>query len=321
MGYAVVVARTYAVGRESNTVKFSDAMVTPRRIAQRIVSREQGEGVGARVRRSIGSPMLRNLDPFLMLDEFKVAAPAGFPDHPHRGFSTVTLMLSGSILHEDFAGHRGVIRAGDLQWMCAGRGIVHSEMPAGDDGVSHGLQLWVNLQAKDKLVMPDYQELMSDDVPVAKDERTGVHVRVIAGSSLGVSSAIRTRTPVSFLQVRLAPGAELAQQVPSEWTCFVYVLAGSEITTDDTRVAPHHTIVFAMDGGDGIVVSNDATNIEDAHFVIIAGQPIGEPVVQHGPFVMNTHEEILTAINDYSSGRNGFERARRWQSESGKSLR
>lgn len=259
-----------------------------------------------------------NFDPFLMLDEFKVAPPAGFPDHPHRGFSTVTLMLSGSVVHEDFVGHKGMIQAGDLQWMCAGRGIVHSEMPAGNEVPAHGLQVWVNLKHEEKLVEPEYQELVAGDIPVACD--AGVTVRVIAGSSLGVSSAIRSRTPCEFLEVTLAPGAELRQPLPQDWNVLVYTLGGLT-TCDGAAVPPHHTVIYdAANGGDGIVISNHEANSEHAHCVIIAGAPIGEPIVQHGPFVMCSEEEIMEAIQDYRDGRNGFERARHWRSESGKSL-
>lgn len=298
------------------------AIRSPRAVVKKIVSREQGEGVGARVRRSIGSTAMRTFDPFLMLDEFRIAPPAGFPDHPHRGFSTVTLMLSGAVIHEDFAGHKGVIQAGDLQWMCAGKGIVHSEMPASRT-MSHGLQLWVNLKHDEKLVEPEYQELVASDIPVASD--AGVRVRVIAGTSLGVTAAIRTRTPVTFLQVFLEPGAQLNQALPHDWNVFVYTLSG-QLTTSNGRddavvIPPHHTVIYAAnEGDDGIVISNDEASAEDAHCVIVAGKPIAEPIVQHGPFVMCSEDEIVEAIQDYRHGRNGFERARHWSSESGKSL-
>jgi len=309
----------------SSSVPSSDgaplSVTKSRSIAQKVLSREQGEGHGARVRRSIGGPELRNFDPFLMLDEFKVGAPAGFPDHPHRGFETVTYMLpttKGAFEHEDFVGHKGRIEAGDLQWMTAGRGIVHSEMPAtGNTEYSHGLQLWVNLASKFKMVEPAYQELKAADIPhVTKD---GVTAIVIAGSALGVTSRVYTRTPTSYLHFMMQPHSTLRQPIDSGWNAFIYVLEGeARLGGDDEKltVGPHHTVTLTADG-DGIVV---ITKGSACNFVVIAGKPIGEPVVQHGPFVMNSATEIRQAMVDYQSGKNGFERAPGWRSEIGKRL-
>ncbi|XP_022086814.1 pirin-like [Acanthaster planci] len=284
-----------------------------RHITQAILSQEQAEGVGARVRRSVGRPELRNLDPFLLLDEFKGKKPGGFPDHPHRGFETVSYMLSGKFAHEDFAGHSGIIGPGDLQWMTAGRGIVHSEMPATED-MCHGLQLWVNLASEFKMVKPEYQELLSKHIPEV--EKDGVKVRVIAGEALGKKSKVRTRTPTSYLDFTLQKGAVLDQPIPQGWTAFVYVLSGKAFfgTGEKQRQGePHHTLVLS--DGDHVHVENKAS--EACHFVLISGQPIGEPIVQHGPFVMNTQDEILQAISDYRSAVNGFEKARTWRSKMG----
>uniref|UniRef100_A0ACD6AAI9 Uncharacterized protein n=1 Tax=Avena sativa TaxID=4498 RepID=A0ACD6AAI9_AVESA len=168
----------------------------PRSVVKKLLSEAQSEGQGATVRRSIGRHELRNLDPFLMLDEFSVSKPAGFPDHPHRGFETVTYMLEGAFTHQDFSGHKGTIRTGDVQWMTAGRGIVHSEMPA-SDGVQKGLQLWINLASKDKMIEPRYQELQSKDISHA--EKDGVEVRIIAGEAFGVQSPVYTRTPTMYM--------------------------------------------------------------------------------------------------------------------------
>ncbi|PIK61189.1 putative pirin isoform X2 [Apostichopus japonicus] len=249
-----------------------------RQVKQSVLSVEQAEGVGARVRRSVGRPQLRNLDPFLMLDEFKVAKPAGFPDHPHRGFETVTYMLKGAFKHEDFKGHSGVIRPGDLQWMTAGRGIVHSEMPQGDE-TGHGLQLWVNLSKQNKMVEPEYQELLSKDIPVV--EKDGIRVKVIAGESFGVKAKVRTRTPTSYLDFILQKGAKLNQAVPNGWTSFVYVLSGKAYfgSGDDSQEAePHHTLVLS----DGDFVEVENKNDEPCHFVLVSGKPLNEPIVQHG---------------------------------------
>jgi len=284
-------------------------MATPRDVVKKFESVEQAEGVGARVRRSIGRPELRSLDPFLLLDEFKVGKPAGFPDHPHRGFETVTYMLQGQIKHEDFAGHKGVIGPGDLQWMTAGRGIVHCEMPVSKEPCT-GLQLWVNLKKKDKLVPPAYQELVDKDIPkVSKD---GVSVKIIAGTSMGVNSPVKTRSPTMYLDFQLEPNKEFIQDIPDGWNAFVYTFSGSALFGKNATKGPaHHTLLLGSTNGPLKV----KTEAEGVHFVLIAGEPTGEPAIQYGPFVMNTQEEIYQAILDYQSSSNGFENARGWQSE------
>ncbi|XP_045554257.1 pirin isoform X4 [Salmo salar] len=255
-----------------------------RRVVKTVLSVEQVEGVGAHVRRSVGRKELINLDPFLMLDEFKVKKPSGFPDHPHRGFET---------------------------WMTAGRGVVHAEMPVSEEPVQ-GLQLWVNLRREDKMVEPLYQELKDSQVP--KPSREGVTVAVISGQALGVQSKIFTRTPTLYLDFKLDGGSKHVQPVPSGWTSFIYTLAGSVCVcpeAEQQKVEPHRTVVF--DDGDCIAVENKTSEV--SHFVLIAGQPINEPVVQHGPFVMNMEEEINQAVRDYRTGTNGFERAKAWRSK------
>lgn len=282
-----------------------------RTVIQKVLSQEQMDGDGARVRRSIGRAELRNLDPFLMLDEFAVQAPAGFPAHPHRGFETVTYMLSGAFKHEDFCGHKGIIESGDLQWMTAGKGIVHSEMPATKE-VNRGLQLWVNLAAKDKMMDPRYQELKAKDVP--RTTKDGVTAIVIAGEALGVASKVHTLTPTHYLHFILEPNAELRQPIPEGWTSFAYTLKGeARFGSDDAKAAckAHHTVVFSKEGN-GLYVKAGA---EKAEFVLISGKPIGEPIVQYGPFVMNTQKEIMQAFQDYQYGRNGFEKAASWSAE------
>lgn len=282
-----------------------------RSVVKSVLSQWQSEGRGAKVRRSIGRQELRNLDPFLLLDEFQGTAPGGFPDHPHRGFETVSYMLGGRFRHEDFCGHAGVINEGDLQWMTAGRGIVHCEMPYGDT-VSHGLQLWVNLAKQYKMIQPAYQELLSKDIPVEKKD--GVKVKVIAGESMGTKSPVYTRTPTMYLDFTMNRGSQFFQAIPNDWTAFVYVLSGTAKFGPLEKQhlgEPHCTLVLSPDG-DGIEIVNDGK--EDCHFVLIAGQPLNEPVAQQGPFVMNTQEEVEEAFRDYSSGKNGFENARGWKS-------
>jgi len=271
----------------------------------------QAEGRGARVRRSIGRQELRNLDPFLLLDEFSGNAKdgAGFPDHPHRGFETVSYLLEGEFTHEDFMGHKGILKSGDLQWMTAGKGIIHSEMPGHVD--TRGLQLWINLKKEYKMVEPAYQELMSSDIPIAT--QNGVRVKVIAGKSMDIKSPVRTRTPCYYLDIEMNSNSKFTQNIPPTWTTFIYTLKGN-VKIESRRIKAHHTIVFSKEG-DCIAFQNSSDSM--ARFILIAGEPINEPIVQHGPFVMNTREEISQAIEDYQMGKNGFEMAHRWKSVEG----
>ncbi|CAM9450549.1 unnamed protein product [Discosporangium mesarthrocarpum] len=280
-----------------------------------ILSRKQSEGVGATVRRSIGGFSLRSFDPFLLLDEFDVGKPAGFPDHPHRGFETVTYMLKGYTEHEDSCGHRGKIGPGSLQWMTAGKGIVHSEMPFGDEN-GHGLQLWVNLRRSDKMCQPAYQELNAEDIPSVTKQ--GVTATVIAGKALGASSPVQTRTPTYYIHFKMEPGSELKQPIPKDMNAFLYILGGRARIgggQEGSEIEAHNTVTLTKSEEEsGILVK---TSDSPADFVLICGEPLNEPVVQHGPFVMNTQEEIQQAIMDYQLGRNGFENASTWYSEIG----
>lgn len=294
-----------------NIIHMSNAS---RRVLKAVLSREQSEGVGAKVRRSIGSQQLRNLDPFLMLDEFSVTAPAGFPDHPHRGFETVTYMMRGTVQHEDFTGNKGVIEAGSLQWMTAGRGILHAEMPIGTE-TAHGLQLWINLPRAEKMCAPRYQELIDKDIPHARLQSDKVDIKVIAGESHGVKSAVFTKTPTLYLDFNMQPGASVTQLIPQGWNAFVYIMQGSaKFGGDSEKVQPAHSTLVLSTGSneDHVAISTPAT--EGAHFVLIAGKPNNEPIVQHGPFVMNTQQEIQDTFMDYQLGRNGFEGAQGWES-------
>ncbi|XP_014680797.1 PREDICTED: pirin-like isoform X2 [Priapulus caudatus] len=251
-----------------------------------------------------------------MLDEFCVTWPAGFPDHPHRGFETVTYMISGATEHEDFVGHKGVIKVGDVQWMTAGRGVMHSEMPHGDKEAI-GLQLWVNLKKTDKMVQPSYQELKDADIPKVTSE--GVTVKIIAGETMGVKSQVRTLTPSYYFDISMEKGAHMKLPLPKGWTTFVYTLTGTVQfgpSAQVKEVEEHSTVVFE----DGEMVEAQNKGDKPARFVLLSGQPIGEPVVQHGPFVMNTAEDIQATIKDYHNTTNGFERARKWKSRSGNRL-
>jgi len=286
-------------------------MPASRSITLAVLSVEQGEGIGARVRRSIGRPELKNHDPFLMLDEFNVDNQGGFPDHPHRGFETVTYMLEGQFQHEDFAGHKGTIGPGDLQWMTAGRGIVHSEMPVKTNTRAHGLQLWINLPKAQKMCDPQYQELRDQEIKRARPEE-GVEIKVIAGASHGISSQVYTRTPTMFLDIKMAKNKTVTQSIPTSYTGFIYTLTGTIYVGEKAfEGKAHYTLVLSEDGTETVQIS---TKDEDAHFVLIAGQPLKEPIVQHGPFVMNSEDEIYNTFDDFQSKKNGFERAKNWKS-------
>ncbi|KAG8375974.1 hypothetical protein BUALT_Bualt09G0014900 [Buddleja alternifolia] len=244
----------------------------------------------------------------------EVSPPAGFPDHPHRGFETVTYMLQGGITHQDFGGHKGTIHGGEVQWMTAGRGIVHSEMPAGE-GTHTGLQLWINLSSKDKMIEPRYQELLSEDIP--KAEKDGVEVKVIAGEAMGVHSPVYTRTPTMYLDFTLKPNSQYHQTIPQSWNAFVYIIEGEGGVFGIPNSSPtpaHHILVLGV-GGEGLSVWNKSSS-EPLRFILVGGQPLNEPVVQHGPFVMNTQAEIDKTIEDYYYAKNGFEKARQWRSSS-----
>lgn len=236
------------------------------------------------MRRSIGRHELRNFDPFILLDEFLGSGDSefGFPDHPHRGFETVTYMLEGKFNHEDFAGHKGSIGPGDLQWMTAGRGIVHAEMPDLKPGQRvHGLQLWVNLRAKDKWVEPRYQELKAEAVTHVTKE--GVKAIVIAGHALGEESPIKNLTPVHYIHFFLEPNATLQHPIPKSMNAFIYILSGTaEVGPNKSKCEAHHTITLTRgEDLDGVTVHNPTANT--CEFVLLAGEPTHEPTVQHGP--------------------------------------
>jgi redox-sensitive bicupin YhaK (pirin superfamily) len=228
------------------------------------------EGDGALVYRTIGTRNLRSFDPFLMLDEFHVRKPAGFPQHPHRGMETVTFMVEGAFSHKDFLGRAGTIRPGDLQWMTAGRGIVHSEMPA-TEGLNRGLQLWVNLSKKDKMCEAGYQELKKEDIP--SKEGDGVVVHVIAGKSMGIESPVYTRTPTMYIDVHMEKGATFVQAIPEEYKAFAYVLEGTGTFGENNQIGKDHQIVLF---GAGNSITIRATRA--LRFVIIGGKPLNEPV-------------------------------------------
>lgn len=277
----------------------SSAVGTMRNVRQVVKGQRMMEGAGVRIVRTVGTQQLRNLDPFLMLDELRCPAKeaaAGFPDHPHRGFETCSIMLQGNMEHKDSAGNSGVIRDGGVQWMTAGRGIVHSEMPQITKGDLHGFQLWINLPKKDKMIKPRYQDYQAADIPTV-DNGERANVRVMAGSYLDTAGPIELRNPGLLMDVRISPGGSFTHSFPTEWNAFAYVYEGEGVI-GKAAVESQHAIV--MDSGDYLQASASDKGLR---FMLFAGQPIGEPIVQHGPFVMNTQEEIMQAFTDYRSGR------------------
>ncbi|KAH7040009.1 RmlC-like cupin domain-containing protein [Microdochium trichocladiopsis] len=297
----------------------------PRGIAKVLYANEQPEGAGAVVRRSIGTPQLRNLSPFLMLDHVNISPGAGFPDHPHRGMETITYVLKGAIDHEDFAGNRGTIEEGDLQFMTAGKGIVHAEMPrANADGSPNaGLQLWVDLPKELKNCDARYRDLRASEIPKVELDDGKVRIKVISGQAGGVESLKDLAyTPVWWLDISVAPGGKLAQPVPKGWNTFAYVISGSASFGEGVQkreVKQFHNVVFEREG-DVVNIEVPAEAKEGVHLVLIAGQVHDQPIVQYGPFVVTSQAEVRQAFFDYQTHSNGFERAKNWASEIGKSM-
>jgi quercetin 2,3-dioxygenase len=285
------------------------------RAASRVVRRvikgmPTSDGAGVKLRRVIGQPQLPDLDPFLMLDEFGTDRAedyiAGFPDHPHRGFETVTYMLDGRMRHRDNHGNEGVLVPGSVQWMTAGRGLVHSEMPEQQAGRMRGFQLWLNLPAREKMTAPKYQEFGPERIPVATPGQ-GVTVKVIAGTVSGTSGPIsQPATDPTYLDIALALGAEFTQPLPADYTAFLYVFEGSLQVGGslETSVLRTHELGVLGEGSDvhleGLSAGADG---KVARAILVAGRPLHEPVAKYGPFVMNTREELQQAFEDFQRGR------------------
>ncbi|MFO1363580.1 MAG: pirin family protein [Burkholderiales bacterium] len=278
--------------------------MTTRTVREIVESVPTSDGAGVRLRRSLGRSDRARLDPFLMLDEFSSENPddyvAGFPAHPHRGFETVTYMLDGHMQHQDHLGHTGELRAGGVQWMTAGRGIIHSEMPQQERGRMRGFQLWINLPAREKMKPAAYRDIQPADIPVVALAGGG-QVKVIAGtfehegrSTPGPIGGLSTEP--RYFDVELPAGATFAQAIPADHNAFVYAFEGSLAVGG--RTLPAQSAAF-LSAGDRVEA---AAGPQGARFILLAGRPIGEPVVQYGPFVMNTRAEIEQAIRDYQRG-------------------
>ena len=266
------------------------------------------DGAGVRLTRVIGQPALMELDPFLLLDEFGTDKPedyiAGFPAHPHRGFETVTYMLDGRMRHKDNHGHEGLLGPGSVQWMTAGRGIVHSEMPEQEQGRMRGFQLWINLPARDKMTAPRYQEYAADMIPLVPADRLpqGIAAKVIAGSFREVRGPIeQPATEPLYLDLTLAAGAQVEVPVAHACSAFFYVYEGSVAVAGSGDVEPVVAPMLAVLGdGDAVLLHGVAAA---SRVILVAGRVLSEPIARYGPFVMNTRDEIRRAVEDFNNGR------------------
>lgn len=273
-----------------------------RQIEQLVLGAETSDGAGVRLTRLLSHTLQRRLDPFLMMDAFGSDDPddyiAGFPDHPHRGFETITYMIAGRMLHRDSAGHEGLLESGGVQWMVAGSGVVHSEIPQQQAGVMKGFQLWLNLPAADKMSQPWYRDFSAQELPRFSTD-DGVQVIIIAGRSHGVSGAVeRPHTEPLYLDIHMPAGTGFQQAVPAQHNAFVHVYEGS--VTIDGQVVRAGQMAILSNAGDADGVALQAQ--EASRALLIAGKPLNEPIVQYGPFVMNSEMEIRQAFSDYQAG-------------------
>jgi quercetin 2,3-dioxygenase len=279
-----------------------------RAVARVVRGMPTSDGAGVKLRRVIGQPQLPDLDPFLMLDEFGTERAedyiAGFPDHPHRGFETVTYMLDGRMRHRDNHGNEGVLVPGSVQWMTAGRGLVHSEMPEQEAGRMRGFQLWLNLPARDKMSAPKYQEFGPERIPTAAPA-AGVQVKVIAGHVAGITGPIlQPATDPTYLDLALQPGAQFTQALPRDYAAFLYVFEGSLRVGDEERAVGTHELAVLGEGEEIRLTGVTAgAGLSGARAILVAGRPLREPVAKYGPFVMNTRAELQQAFEDFQNGR------------------
>jgi quercetin 2,3-dioxygenase len=280
----------------------SDSVQNARGVERLINGQFVMDGAGVKINRVLTQGLQRRLDPFLMLDAFGSDKPgdyiAGFPEHPHRGFETVSYMLAGSMKHRDSAGNEGMITDGGVQWMTAGRGVAHSEMPAQTDGLMEGFQLWLNLPAKDKMTAPWYRDIPREAIPQF-EMAGGATVKVIAGASHGVAGAVqRAHTEPLYLDIELPANATFEQILPPGHNAFLYVYRG-QVVVDEQNVPQTRMAILKNDAGaDGVRI----VAAQPSRLILIAGQPLGEPIAQYGPFVMNTQDEIRQAVEDFRAG-------------------
>jgi len=281
----------------------TQSVTKPRGVERVIAGQYVMDGAGVKINRVLTGALQRRLDPFLMLDAFGSDKAgdyiAGFPEHPHRGFETVTYMLAGRMRHRDSAGNEGLVTDGGVQWMTAGRGVIHSEMPEQNEGLMEGFQLWLNLPAKDKMSAPWYRDIPNEEVPRFTLE-SGITVQVIAGSSHGVAGAVqRDGTEPLYLDIELPEGATFEQPLPAGHNAFIYVFRGEAVVAGRGVPQTRMAIFDNAEGSDGVVVKA----AQPTRLLLIAGRPLREPIAQYGPFVMNTQAELHQAVEDYRAGR------------------
>jgi quercetin 2,3-dioxygenase len=280
-----------------------ETVARPRSVERLIAGQPTSDGAGVKLTRVLTQPLQRRLDPFLMLDAFGTDNPqdyiGGFPDHPHRGFETVTYMIAGRMRHRDSAGHEGLLQNGGVQWMTAGRGVIHSELPEQENGRMEGFQLWLNLAAKDKMRAPWYRDIQSAEIPEFTTA-DGVKVRAIAGRSHGVDGAMqREVTEPLYLDLEIPAGTTFTQALPPSHNAFVFVYRG-ELEIGGARVPVQRMAILKNEvDSDGVVLKA----VVPTRALLIAGKPLGEPIAQYGPFVMNSNDEIFQAVQDFRSGK------------------
>lgn len=275
----------------------------PRRVERLVIGQPTSDGAGVKLTRVLTHDLQHRLDPFLMLDAFGSVNPddyiAGFPDHPHRGFETITYMIAGRMRHRDSAGHEGLLENGGVQWMTAGRGVIHSEIPQQEEGAMEGFQLWLNLPARDKMSAPWYRDFKAAELPRFVTQ-TGVSVTVIAGYSHGVSGAVtREATAPLYLDLQLPAGTRFTQSLPADHNALVYVYRGEAEISGTTTPGQRMAILANDADSDGVLLEART----ETKALLIAGRPLREPIEQYGPFVMNTRAEIYQALSDFRDGR------------------
>ena len=289
----------------------SASVQNPRSVEALVAGRATRDGAGVRLTRVLTGELQQRLDPFLMLDQFGSNDPkdygAGFPDHPHRGFETVTYMIAGRMRHRDSAGHEGLLQNGGVQWMTTGRGLVHSEMPEQEEGLMEGFQLWLNLPSHQKMCTPWYRDIQSESIPEVTTD-AGVLVRVISGQSHGVQGAMHRPakdypTDPLYLDIHFSEEQTFTQNIPIGHNAFVYVYRGSLAvqSAQGNETVPLQRMAILSNGGDGVVLQGQV----GTRALLITGQPLHEPIAQYGPFVMNTREELMQAVEDFQAGRLG----------------
>ena len=284
-----------------------DTVKNSRQIEHLYAGVDTQDGAGVKLTRVLTQKLQERLDPYLMLDNFKSHNPddyvAGFPNHPHRGFETITYMITGRMRHRDSAGNEGLLQNGGVQWMTAASGVIHSELPEQENGAMEGFQLWLNLPAKDKMNDPWYKDFQSDDLPKYSTE-DGVDVTVIAGQSHGIEGAVtRDITEPSYLDIYLPAGTSFSQAIPADHNAFAFVYRGTIEIAGETVPTKTMAILENNTDTDGVTITADSS--EDTKVILITGRPLGEPIVQYGPFVMNSQQEIMQAVTDFQNGKFG----------------